>query len=171
MPNTYTLIEAKTLATSTAAVTFSSIPATYTDLLVKVSARMTAASTGEYIQMSFNGVTTNLNSRLLYGYTTAASSYDEAAIIPLGLMPGSTTTANTFGSVDVYVPNYAGSTYKSVSIDQVSENNASTVNAAYQYLIAGLWSSTAAITSLTLTAKTGSMVQYSTFYLYGIKNS
>jgi hypothetical protein len=171
MPNTYTLIESNTLSTSTAAITFSNIPATYTDLLIKISARMTTASTGEYIQVSFNGLTSNLNSRLLLGYSTAASSYDEASIIPAGLFPGSTTTASTFGNGDVYIPNYAGSTYKSVCADAVSENNSGTTNSAYAQLTSGLWSSTAAINSITLTAKTGSMVQHSTFYLYGIKNS
>jgi hypothetical protein len=166
----YVLLEKITVgAAGASSVTFSGIPQTgYTDLVVKVSARMTAAATGEYIQMSFNGVTTNLSSRLLYGYTTAASSYDEALIIPLGQMPGSTTTASTFGSADIYIPNYTSSNYKSVSIDQVSENNASTVNAAYQYLQAGLWSSTAAINSITLTAKTGNLAASTTFYLYGV---
>jgi hypothetical protein len=166
----YVLLEKITVgAAGASSVTFSSIPQTgYTDLVMKVSARMTAAATGEYIQMSFNGVTTNLNSRLLYGYTTAASSYDEALIIPLGQMPGSTTTASTFGSADIYIPNYTSSNYKSVSIDQVSENNSGSTNAAYQYLEAGLWSSTAAINSITLTAKTGNLAASTTFYLYGV---
>jgi len=41
-----------------------------------------------------------------------------------------------------------------------------------QDLVAGLWSSTAAITSLTIYPDASSFIQYSsTFYLYGIKNS
>jgi hypothetical protein len=47
----------------------------------------------------------------------------------------------------MYIPNYAGSSNKSVSIDAVTENNAT---AAEANLVAGLWSSTAAITSITL---------------------
>jgi hypothetical protein len=170
MPANYVLLEKITVgAAGASSVTFSGIPQTgYTDLVVKVSARMTAAATGEYIQMSFNGVTTNLNSRILYGYTTAASSYTEASIIPIGLLPGSTTTASTFGNVDVYIPNYTASVNKSVSVDAVSENNSGATNAAYQMMIAGLWSSTAAITSVTLTAKTGNLDANSTFYLYGV---
>jgi len=50
----------------------------------------------------------------------------------------STNTANTFSNSQIYIPNYAGSNYKSVSIDQVMENNSGT---AYSVFIAGLYSS------------------------------
>jgi hypothetical protein len=68
--------------------------------------------------------------------------------------------------MEVYIPNYAGSAYKSISIDAVDENNASS---AYSVLTAGLWSNTAAITSLRLTDNNGGYLQYTTAYLYGIK--
>jgi len=170
--STYNLIASQVVGSGGAsAITFSSIPQTYTDLLLKISARMAPNTTGEYIQMSFNGVTTNLSSKILYGYTTNASSYNESSVLALGIFPGVGTTSNTFGTSETYIPNYTSSNYKSVSTDEVSENNSSSTNAAYQYLIAGLWSSTAAITSITLSAQTTSILQYSTFYLYGIKNS
>jgi hypothetical protein len=67
----------------------------------------------------------------------------------------------------IYIPNYAGSSNKSVSIDSVTENNAT---GAYSGLTAALFASTAAITSFGIS--TGSnFVQYSTATLYGIKNS
>jgi hypothetical protein len=80
----------------------------------------------------------------------------------------STDTANTFGNTDIYIPNYAGSANKSVSVDTVEENNGTTARAL---LGAILWSNTAAITALGLTPVSGSFVQYSTATLYGIKNS
>ena len=84
-------------------------------------------------------------------------------------VPGATATASTFGNGDIYIPNYAGSNYKSASADTVSENNAST---GYDDMTAGLWSNTAAITSIAISSFTSStIIQYSTFYLYGIKNS
>jgi len=46
MANTYTLIEAKTLGSSTASVTFTSIPQTYTDLAVLLSVRQDTANAG-----------------------------------------------------------------------------------------------------------------------------
>ena len=55
-----------------------------------------------------------------------------------------------------------------MSADGVMENNATE---AYQNLVAGLWSNTSAITSLTLAKSTGNFVQYSSASLYGIKNS
>ena len=91
-----------------------------------------------------------------------------ATRIYIGQVNGATATANTFANVSIYIPNYTSANYKSVSIDAVTENNATT---AYAFLSAGLWSNTAAITSATITNSSGNYVQYSTAYLYGIKNS
>ena len=161
MANTYTLINSNTVGSGgVASVTFSSIPATYTDLLLKVSARNTTSS--EIFEFGFNGVTTNQSSIYLNGSGSAATS---ATYTLYNRSNPSTSTASTFSNSEIYIPNYAGSTNKSVSIDGANENNATTI---YMNIVAGLWSSTAAITSITCTAP---FAQYSTFYLYGIKNS
>ena len=171
MPNTYTLIASNTLSTATATITFSSIPATYTDLLVKISARDTYASVSTAFYLEFNGNTgANYNMRRLRGTGSAADSYSESNTTTINLYnikPGSSATANTFGNAEIYIPNYTSSNNKSVSVDGVGENNATE---AYAALFAGLWAQTNAITSIKLYAET-SFVQYSTFYLYGIKNS
>jgi hypothetical protein len=167
MANTYKLIEAKTLGSTAASVTFSSIPGTYTDLLVKISARGTQSAINQSYQMTFNGSsTTGLSMKRLYG-TGAAASSDSTSNIEAN---GSTATSNTFSNEEIYIPNYLSSNAKSFSIDGVVENNATT---AYQLLYAGLWnpSTQAAITSIVFTGLTGSFVADSTFYLYGIKNS
>ena len=79
---------------------------------------------------------------------------------------GANATANTFGNSEIYIPNYTGSNYKSISADSVSENNAS---AAYANLFAGLWSNTAAINQITLIpGASANFAQYSTATLYGI---
>jgi hypothetical protein len=54
-----------------------------------------------------------------------------------------------------------------VSVDFVGENN---TGLSYQVLTAGLFSSTAAITSISLDG-TDNFVAYSTAYLYGISNA
>lgn len=168
MANTYTLIQAQTLASSAASVTFSSIPATFTDLLLRISARNT--STGGDCVITFNGSASSYTNKILTGNGTAASS-TAGSITGLDseLVPSS-YTASTFSNSDVYIPNYLStSNSKSVSIDTVSENNAAT---AYADFIAGLWAATpAAITSITCTPNANNFAQYSTFYLYGIKNS
>jgi hypothetical protein len=64
----------------------------------------------------------------------------------------------------MYVPNYAGSANKIVSVDAVNENNATT---AYQRITGGLWPVTSAITNIIISNNGASISQYSTAYLYG----
>ena len=169
MATTYTLISSVTVgAGGAASMGFTSIPATYTDLLIKVSSRSNRASIIiDGVLISFNGSTSSFSAIYLEGsgVTTISSSLARFA----GAVPASTATSNVFSNNDIYIPNYAGGNNKSYSVDSVMENNAT---ASYQYLIAGLWSNTAAITSITLTPSFGtSFDQYSTAYLYGISNA
>ena len=169
MANTYTLISSNVLTSGAATVTFSSIPATYTDLQIFCSAR-DADTGGAVVALSFNGVTTNLSSRNLTGNGSAASSGSSTSALAISARSDSgDRTANTFGNSSFYVTNYASSTLnKSVSVDSVEETNAT---GAFMNMTAGLWSSTATITSLTLTPGVANFVTGSSFYLYGIKNS
>ena len=169
MANTYTLIEAQTLSSSQASITLGSggtIPQTYTDLKILVSARHSTAEVSNDILVSFNGSTSNFTATRLYGSGSGTGSDTNAR--SMGTTVGASATASTFANNEIYIPNYTSSNYKSYSTEQVGENNATP---AYAILIAGLWSDVAAITSITLTAGTGSFVAASTFYLYGIKNS
>jgi hypothetical protein len=78
---------------------------------------------------------------------------------------GTSYTANTFASNDIYIPNYTSSNYKSAISDTVTENNATL---SFADLYAGLWRSTSAITSITIGPNGTGFAQYSTFSLYGI---
>jgi hypothetical protein len=82
-------------------------------------------------------------------------------------MPTAGNTASTFSNIEIYIPNYAGSTNKSFSIDAVGENNAT---AAYAGLVAGLWSTSSAITAISI-ASTTLFAEFSTATLYGISNT
>ncbi len=166
MAKKFELIEAKTLNTTTASITFSSIPQTYTDLLVLVSARGDAGGQRD-LYISFNGSTSNFSNKFIEMSNNIVSSGTTARYI--GPVSGTTTTASIFSNAAVYIPNYTGSTYKSFSGDFVAENNAQGTNAIY--LSGSLWSDTAAITSIGLAPSGGSFIQYSTFYLYGISKS
>lgn len=156
-----------------ASVTFSSIPATYTDLVIRLSARTTTnpeSSNWTSYQISFNGSATSFTMKSVFGTGSAASSNTSSggvSNIP-GWTNSSVSTASTFSNGEIYIPNYASSNNKSFSGDNVSEMNAT---AAIAVLTAGLWSNTAAITSITLQPPSGNWDQYSTFILYGIKNS
>jgi hypothetical protein len=156
------LIESKTLSTAAASIEFTSIPVTYTDLVILGSARNTATS-ADTLLFSLNGSSTGFTARFLQGNGASASSstIDRFAANAVG----GSETSNTFSNFQIYIPNYAGSTNKSYSTDTVSENNSTT---AFQTLIAGLWSNTAAITSLTLTTGSGNLAIGTTISLYGI---
>jgi hypothetical protein len=82
-----------------------------------------------------------------------------------GLHSDSSTTANTFGSSQIYISNYSGSTAKTVSVDAVNENNAT---AAYQTILAGVWNDTDPITSAKIIISTDSLVEHSSASLYKI---
>ena len=165
----YNLISSVTVGSGGAAsMEFTSIPGTYTDLLVKVSGRSAASSSAyDDLGIYFNSSTANLSWKILYG-TGAAASTTSGSTRYFAFVPGASATASTFGNVEYYIPNYAGSNNKSVSVDSVTENNATTVLTS---IAAGLWSSSSAITTVTLNPANGNFVQYSTAYLYGISNA
>jgi hypothetical protein len=169
MPNTFELISSVTVPSAQATIDFSSIPSTYTDLKLVASILSTSSSAvgNVYMTMAFNGVTTNRTFRRLYGFNTSAGS-DSGSIAQAGTTNTSLASSSIFASHDIYIPNYAGSANKSMSIDAVAENN-STVNELD--LIAGLWSQTAAINQITLALSAGSFATNSTAYLYGVKNA
>jgi len=156
-------------AAGASSITFSNIPQTgYTDLVVKFSVRGTAGAVSRSVYLTFNGSATSYSEKYIQGDGTAASSgsnIGSGAFIYAGECDGGTATTSTFGNQELYIPNYTSSNYKSVSIDAVSETNATTI---YSTLVAGLWSNTAAITSMSFTLASGNIGQYSTFYLYGV---
>jgi hypothetical protein len=163
MPN-YILLERIELNASAASVTFANIPQTgYTDLKIVLSTRDTSTGGFAY-NIAFNGVTTSRTSRWIEGDGASAISYSTTNALG-GYNTLSTQTANTFASSEIYIPNYAGSNNKSFSVESTQENNATT---SYMVMGAGLWSSSAAITSVALSSNSGNFVANSTFSLYGL---
>jgi hypothetical protein len=167
----YVLLERIELNATTASVTFASIPQTgYTDLKIVLSARSDYAGVVETCNLQINGVTTaTYPSRYLQGDGAAASSATTniSGSVPIGVVTGNTATASTFGSVEIYLPNYTDSSnYQSLSGDSVSENNATT---SYARLSAGLWQNNAAVTTIAIFPYLGTnWLANSTFSLYGI---
>jgi hypothetical protein len=175
MANTFKAIATVTVgAGGTSAITFSSIPSTYTDLVVKLSSRQNLAQIYGVLNIQFNGTGgTAYSYRLIEGNGSSVSSGGQTSVDSIyGVYSdnGANSTANTFSNIEMYVPNYTSSNFKSVSLDQVSENNATT---AFAILNAGIWANTSAITQITFsTGGSGAnFVQYTTATLYGIKNS
>jgi hypothetical protein len=159
------LISTQTLGTATPSIEFTSIPQTFTDLVVVFSCRTDRADILDGIIGNINGSSANFTTRNLIGEGSAVSS-NTTTVGSLGLGNGATSTANTFGNSVAYITNYTAATNKSISADQVSENNAT---AAFQLIRAILWSNTAPITSISFLPQVGAnLVAGSTISLYGI---
>ena len=173
---TMTLIQSVTVPSGgSASIDFTSIPSTYTDLVLKSSTRgdNAAAYNNSFIRFN-NDSASNYLAIALWGNSTGAVSVSAGASTEIQYIfsDAANATSNTFANSEIYIPNYAGSTQKSVSFDNVSENNLGTTNAAIANLMAGKWSGTAAINRITIYPQsTTNFVQYSTAYLYGVKNS
>ena len=170
MPNTFELIASSTVGSGgTLSIDFSSIPSTYTDLVVKLSARSNKTDVDQLFTVGFNGSTSNSTSRNLQGDGSSVASGSSATLI-FAIGDGNNSTASVFGNCEIYIPNYANTSLnKSNSMDGVSETNATNVGLIMQ---AGLWSNTAAINRITLTPNGGqTILEYSTAYLYGVKNA
>jgi hypothetical protein len=168
MANTYNLIASTTIVTPVSVFKFMSIPQTYTDLVIRVSARNSgsAPSLGVYFQpYSFSIGRTTLTG----DGSTAVSSRDsnDAGIFLDYEITGTNQTANTFNSMEFYIPNYAVSGTHQTSTFAVTENNAT---AAYITVNASLDTNSTTYTQIDFNPG-NNFVAGSSFYLYGIKNS
>ena len=174
MATTMKLIAKATLTTTAASVSIQNIPATFTDLYVVFSGRSDYAGgsnggvTDTVIRLN-NSSSSIYSSRVLYGFTTTAGSYSSssASSAILGPIPSANSTASTFSSAEIYIPNYAGSTNKSMSSSNSRENNSTFGD---NRVVASLWSSTAAIDRVDVLADYpgGSLVSGTSIYVYGI---
>ena len=160
MPATYEKIEAKTLASATSSVSFTTIPATYTDLVLVVDYDSSSTIIAN-IYLRFNGDTgSNYSFTYLQGTGSAAQSgrSSNTTAIEAGYQ-----AATGRSNILVQVQNYSNSTTNKTALSR--HNNPASVVQAY----VGLWRNTAAITSLSLTCSNQSFTTGSTFTLYGIK--
>jgi hypothetical protein len=169
MATTYEAIATVEVGSGGAAnIEFTSIPATYTDLVLKISVRSTESDTASSLRVFYNSDTSNISVREARAVNTTAASYT-TSVAQVGYAGASLSTADTFGSTDVYIPNYTGSANKASSGDSAMVST--TAGNSHLVLSARLWSDSAAITSITVGTGLGTLVEYSTATLYGIKNS
>lgn len=173
MPSPTYVALAKAVSTgSSTTVTFSSIPSTYTDLILLFTAR----SNGSSGYIFFNNQTapqTTYSQTFLYnaGSSVLSGRNTNTNGIIYFSINSTSATANTFSNVEIYIPNYSGSTNKCYSASIISEDNVATTGFAYQNAQAGLWTNTAAINAVSIISTSGNFVSGSRFDLYGIKNS
>lgn len=171
MANTYTLIQAATVASGgTSYIEFTSIPNTYTDLLLYTSLRDDRNISLNDGTLQINGSSSNFSRLYIESTNYANATTDVQANGNFIYATTSQSTASTFSNGYMYIPNYLSNNYKGVLVQNANASNGAPVNLIS---IIGSWSDTSQITSLRITPE-GSGVKYvehSTAYLYGIKNS
>jgi len=165
-----THIETIELASSASSITFSSIPQTYTDLVLVHSLRTSrTGSSGALRLRAGNGsldTGSNYSAVILAGNGSSPSSGSVTTDkLVSGTLNGATSTSNTFGNGVFYISNYASSSNKSISMDNVSENNATT---AEQVIAAGLFTSSSSIDIISIFEDVSNLDAGSTVSLYGI---
>jgi len=170
MPATYEPIATYTVGTAVASYTVSSIPATYTDLKVVINAHSSLSPSQDSLwSIKFNGDTgNNYSTVLIRGNGSSASTLLQNATSPsrIGWALTDGAGANYYGLIILDIFSYAGSTFK----NYLSTNAADFNGGGFVSRIVGLWSSTSAITSFTLTDNNAANISVgTTITLYGIK--
>lgn len=166
---TYTLINSTTLTTATASVTFSSIPGTYTDLVLVSAAIPT--SNGMGLRLQFNSDTNSNYSRTtLTGYAVPGTGVGSTRFTNQTSISSNWQVGGGTGGPSTHIHNiqdYSNTTtYKTV----VFRANMYPYSSNYEVTAeVGLWRSTSAITSITMSSSTGNLASGSTFKLYGIE--
>jgi hypothetical protein len=163
MALTYEPIATYTLGSAATSIDFTSIPATYTDLRVVFSG---TAATSSYPWMRLNGDTgSNYSDTYMYGSGTGTVGAKNTSISAwyMGAWTLSTTIPSFF-TMDIF--SYTNSKFK-IGLSTGSTNyNGS----GFTDLIASVWSSTAAITSIKIFSDGGYNLNVgSSATLYGIK--
>lgn len=154
------LIETKTLAVAAASIEFTSIPQTFSDLVMMCSVRENGGDTHRAFIMTINGSNVTSFRTVVGNGASAANNTSYVAVTN-----SSTSTTNTFSNIVFYVPNYTSAILKSISVDYVTEANATT---AFAGITAAISPATTAITSMGVSGSGASWVAGSTVSLYGI---
>ena len=166
----FTVIDHTELTGSAASWTKSSIASSYDHLMLKVSARTGSGYYG-YVDVQLNADTTaaNYSYTRLYAYPNMTSdrATSNAYIFQT---TGSSSTANTFGTATLWIPNYANeSNFKQMLALSAGENASSSTSQWILMAGAGLWSATPAVAVDQITlVPNADFLQYSTITLYGV---
>jgi hypothetical protein len=156
-----------------ASVTFSSIPATYTHLQIRGIGQSSRTGTNRSdLLVKFNGSSTGYAYHYLQGNGSAAAAVGASSqtygTVVSNAIPAQDYTSQ-FGAVVIDILDYAN-TNKNKTWRAISGVDTNSIGAVQ--LSSGFWNTTSAITSLTFNlSSTGTISEYSSFALYGIKGA
>ena len=170
LPSTMTPIATTTLTSNTASIIFSAIPQIYTDLFVVISARVDKVSE-DYFSMRLNGDTAgNYSMTYLSGGGSGSGGSGRFANLSQGIIGWTAPSSSSVYSLTTCnIMNYSNSSTFKTFLTRSDHS------ALVTYAEAGLWRSTAAITSISFatwgagTFGANNMITGTTITLYGIK--
>jgi hypothetical protein len=133
------------------------IPQDGKDLLLIVNDRRDSSGIQQEIRFNADATSGAYNAISYRGNGGFVESIDDSDSAMKWLTSSNSYTANTFGNAELYISDYTRAQHKTVSINAVSETNAST---AYQIQRAAVWQNTAAINRIDVlqTMTAGSIV-------------
>lgn len=151
-----------TLGASATTIDVTGISATYAHLMLSIYARsdVAAASTNLFIQLNGDNAA-NYDYQQIIGnaaVVTAAESFGVANGAFLGNCPANTAGANLFGTTQVFIPHYAGSTNNKQITTIAGYKIGTTTGSLVANMVGSSWRSNAAINRITLIAPAGNLV-------------
>ncbi len=172
----FTVIDHTELTGATASWSKTSIPSSYDHLLILASIRSSKSSAYDKVDFQMgNGsldTGTNYSDTNLQAFNTASGAPTSGRgtggdSIDFIYISADSATADTFGTVKIWIPNYANTTGYKQAICTSTAPNASTSSWGMM-ITAGLWSSTSAVDCVGIKETGDDLMQYSTFTLYGV---
>lgn len=179
MAITYEFIAKANITSNTTTVSFTSLSTSYTHFYLYASARTTktAGVVWDNIYTNFNNQTTNDITNIMYGEWnsgfggTTYTSGDLAGIMSISSVPGANASSSVFGNAFVLIPNFNGAKAKSTVGHNTMENGSGAASAGISMFNSAGYTTTTAITSIDITAVGSPYVQYTNYYLYGLKTT
>jgi hypothetical protein len=162
MATTYDKIATTTLGSAAATIDFNSIAGTYTDLRLVIVGKYTSG--GGNTRIRFNSDTSSLYSSTRIAGDGSSASSDRLTNQGFQRLSfnGNSSTIPDFLTVDIF--SYAGSTFKTSLITSSEDYNGS----GSVIRTVGLYRSTTAISSITISLDSSTMAAGTTATLYGI---
>ena len=149
---------------------------TYDHLLILASIRGEQVVKYDALSMTVNGVTSSVYSNTaIYANSTTVQTSREAlrANLVNAFWSGGGATANSFGNLKIWIPNYASATnFKALIMSSTSSTLETGDTDWILGWTAGCYNQTTAISSITIASGWGAdLAEFSTFTLYGVKGA
>ena len=175
----FTVIDHTELTGTTVAWAEASISSSYDHLLLMASIRGAESTWWNNLWIRVGNGSLDTGANYTYTNLTNVNSSDPISGRATGqtkwagqYIGSGSTIGNMFGTVEIWIPNYANTdNFKQAIIKAYTGTTSTTTTESNMTLVAAMWNSTSAITDLELSEPNVGMAQYSSFTLYGVKGA